>query len=209
MNKLKESFKFKMTLLSCLLLLLYSCEVEKIEPVKPVPDQEQESPTLPDTASNDQKPLPDNEGESNGQEKIEIGNGSGQIIIKDIENKEYVIKPGTYWNINIENVKNVSLTGLNKVTISGGDMNVRNVNGLTITGISFQNWSQNAINVFDDADNLTFENLKFKNIPNTVISFRKDRAYDGTPQSFTENIHLINIHAENVGTLFGAPGGLD
>jgi len=187
-----------------LLLFIYSCEDKIIEPPKATPEVEESIP--PDNISTDDSN--NNNNNNNNQDISEIGNGSGQIIIKDIMNKNYIIKSGTYQNITIKNVNNVSITGLDKVKISNGDMYIQNVNELTITNISFENWGQHSINIFDNADNLTLKNLKFKNINNSVIAFNKNKKYDGTPESYSENIQLINIYAENIGTLFGSAGGL-
>lgn len=192
------SIRLKIGIFSSIIFLFLSCEAERIIPLKPAPEIEENIP--PDNV------IPD---ETNtNQDVSEIGNGSGQVVIKDTENKTYVIKPGTYWNITIENVKDVSIKGLNKVKISNGDMHIRNVNQLAISGISFEDWGQNAISIFDNADNLTLKDLKFRNINNSVISFKKNKRYDGTPESYSENIQLINIYAENIGTLFGSAGGL-
>lgn len=192
------SIRLKIGIFSSIIFLFLSCEAERIIPLKPAPEIEENIP--PDNV------IPD---ETNtNQDVSEIGNGSGQVVIKDTENKTYVIKPGTYWNITIENVKDVSIKGLNKVKISNGDMHIRNVNQLAISGISFEDWGQNAISIFDNADNLTLKDLKFRNINNSVISFKKNKRYDGTPESYSENIQLINIYAENISTLFGSAGGL-
>src|SRR5690606_30817479 len=99
---------------------------------------------------------------------IEIGKGSGYLEIKNVEGKKYKIKPGSYTGIRSENVKNTTVSGQEKVAISGGEMNFDNVNKITVSGISIENYSQAAINIFNDANNLTLKDLKIKNISNTV-----------------------------------------
>lgn len=200
MIKLTKSIKTNVGVL-CLVILsfLYSCEVEKIEPAKPVPDVEETDPTN-QGSEEEKKPI---------NEKItEIGTGSGNLEIKDIENQKYSIKAGTYKSINIENIKNIKIDGLGKVKINNGDIKIKNINGLTISGLTIENRSQPVIYISENADNLTLKDLVIKNITNSVISFSKNEKYDGSPQSFSENIHLINIQAENVGTLFGSQGGI-
>lgn len=195
-----------MSLLVCVIFLfLCSCESEKIEPT---------NSDTPDIENPNQEELPPVEnGNTDPQDTdvniIEIGKGSGYLEIKDVEGKEYTIKPGSYTGIRFENVKNTIISGQGKVTISGGEMNFYNVNQITVSNISIENYSQAAINIFDDANNLTLKDLKIKNISNTVITFRKNERYDGSTKSFSENIHLINILAENIQTLFGSQGQIE
>lgn len=185
------------------ILLMYSCEAERIKPLESTIPQHEDNIPSGDTPTDDI--VTD---DNLNQDALEIGNGSGQVIIQDVQDKIYIIKPGTYQNISIKNVSKISVRGLDKVKISNGDMHIQNVNGLIISGISFENWGQHSINIFDNADNLILKDLKFKNINNSVIAFNKNRKYDGTPDSYSENIQLININAENIGTLFGSAGGL-
>src|SRR5690606_32544452 len=114
----------------------------------------------------------------------------------------------TYWNITIENASNISVTGAGKVNILSGDINIRDVNELTVSGITIEECSQTAINIFGDANNLTLKDLIFKNINNYVISFNKNVKYDGSPESFSENIRLLNIQADNISTLFVSAGSI-
>jgi len=196
--------KFK-NLSILLVIFLFSCEVEQIKPSEPVPASE-EKPTVDSTEFD--RPDKDTSNEKEEREKVEVGTGSGQLIIKDASEKNFVVKPGTYWNITIENVKNSTIEGKSVVVISGGDMKISNINKLEIKGINFENYNQTAVRINDDANNLTLEDIRFKNIGNTVISFGKDKKFDGSPASYSENIHLVNIYAENTGMLFGSAGGI-
>jgi len=173
--------------------------------MKPAPQPtEDEKPVLSDSTGNNDE-IEDN---TKDQEVVNIGNGSGQIVIKNTSDKNYHIKQGTYWNITIENASNISVTGAGKVNILSGDINIRDVNELTVSGITIEECSQTAINIFGDANNLTLKDLIFKNINNYVISFNKNVKYDGSPESFSENIRLLNIQADNISTLFVSAGSI-
>src|SRR5690606_19606436 len=131
-----------------------------------------------------------------------IGNGSGSLVIKGVEGKKYSIKPGTYSSFHFENIKNTSINGLNQVKINNGNIYISKVNNLKITGISLENAGQPVINIYDEANDLTLENISLKNIANYAIRFLIDKKYDGSPASYSKNIHLVNINADNIGSLF-------
>jgi len=198
-----RSNELKMGIFSCLILFsLYSCEVEKIEPANPLPDTEQSKSE--DTKQPEETAKP---GGSELPNQLEvIGNGSGSLIIKDVEGKKYSIKPGTYSSFHLENIKNSSIDGLNQVKIKNGSVYMSRVNGLTLNNISIEESNQPAITIYDEANDLTLQNINIKNIGNEAIKFLLDKKYDGSPSSYSKNIHLINIKAENIGTLFGSKG---
>lgn len=190
----------KMGLLSsALLIFLYSCKTEVVQPAESTPDKEE---VIQDTTQNDDK---SNLGEKDADYK-EIGTGSGPLIIKDIKDENYSIKEGRYTSLHLENLENVKIKGLNKVKFTHSDNYISRVNGLYLSGITIEDLQSPAFNIYDSANNLTFEDMIFKNISNTVIRFQIDKKYDGTPESYSENIHFINIKAENIGTLIGTHG---
>src|SRR5690606_36650436 len=120
--------------------------------------------------------------------KKTVGNGSGQIVLENVKDVDYTISPGTYWNISVTSAENVSISGMNKVKINQGDMNLSDVNNVTIANLSIQNWSQNAVIISESANNLTFDNISFRDITNTVITFKNEVKYDGNKGSYSENI---------------------
>lgn len=188
-----------------LIIFLFSCKAEQVKPSDPVPPPDKKPAVdSTDNSKSDTVALE----EKDKREHIEVGSGSGQLIIKNASDKKFIVRPGTYGSIIIENVKNSTIDGKSIVIISNGEMNISNINKLIIKGVNFENNRQTAIWIRDDANNLTLENLRFKNINNTVISFRKDKKFDGTPSSYSENIHLVGIRAENTGMLFGSAGGI-
>src|SRR5690606_41874215 len=97
--------------------------------------------------------------------------GSGYLILKDSKDKNYSIKAGTYSGVNLSNLQNVNITGLDKVKITGGTIDIGNVDGVTLSDLSIENHNQAAIYVHTSADNLTRKNLKLKNISNYGIRY--------------------------------------
>src|SRR5690606_24988972 len=186
MSKFMKLNTLKVGILSSLMILfLYSCEVEKVEPSNPLPTPDEVIDKKPDSV-NIGRPSQD---ESLNQNAIVIGNGSGYLILKDSKDKNYSIKAGTYSGVNLSNLQNVKITG--------GTIDIGNVDGVTLSDLSIENHNQAAIYVHTSADNLTLKNLKLKNISNYGIRYDINKKYDGSPQSFSENIHLENIQAEN------------
>lgn len=202
--------KSRWILTSLILILCYSCEVEKIDPVDPtevVEEPESDPGHDSDTESDKDNDTESNKDSSDEDQKLEIiGTGSGKLIVKDVENKRYSIKPGTYSSFHLENIKSTSLEGFGKVTITNGTIYMSKVNGLNLSGINIEDSSQPAINIYDEANDLTIKNVTIKNIRNSAIRFLLDKKFDGSPSSYSRNIHLSNIKAENIGSLFGTKG---
>src|SRR5690606_4323768 len=127
--------------------------------------------------------------------------------LKDVKNKKYIIKSGTYSGIILKNIQNTTIESQNNVKIIGGGILIENSDSLTIKGISIEDYNQAGISIRTSVNNLILEDINLKNIANYGIkSFIKNK-YDGTSKSYSKNIQLINIKAENVGnTLFISEG---
>ncbi len=180
------------------LLFLFSCEVDPVKPANTQSDN-----VIDEDPTDEVAQKPDSENPSNPNNNlIMIGNGYGHIELKDIQDKIYTIKPGTYSSISLSNLKNITIDGLGKVIVMKGTVDIDNVDGLTLSGISIEQHDQAAIYIHTAANNLTIKDIKLKNISNYGIRFDINKKYDGSPQSFSENILLENIQAENIGTLF-------
>lgn len=187
-------------LFSILIVGLLSCEREQLAPAKPV---EEERSTIDSLTANTSQ----NKSETISQSEL-IGNGSGVLELRDISDKKYTIKEGTYTALRFQNIKNVNIDGLGKVKVTNGNVDIGNVDNLTLSGIEIHDYDQAAIYVHTSANNLTLSNIKLKNINNYGVRFDINKKYDGSPSSFSNNIHLTNIHAENIGTLFISQGGI-
>lgn len=190
----------KMGLFGCaFLFFLYSCEVEQVEPAKPV-----EKENAIDSAELEEKTDSSTLDKSNREVKV-IGNGSGSIKIQDSDGINYTIKPGNYSYVEFKNVQNSVIDGFDKVKMTGSIVNLTNIENVVFQNISIED-SPRGINVNEKANNLIFNSIKLKNTPG--ISFRIDRKYDGSPSSYSQNIQINNIQAENISSLFSSGGGL-
>src|SRR5690606_38358370 len=190
----------KMGLLSCFFVIfILSCKEEAVQPAQPTPEDEKAA--VDTSASKDQSNV-------NKEDTIYtlIGTGSGTIVVKDVSDQNYEIKAGTYNSIRLENLKNVKISGLNKVKFTSGSSYIGQVDGLHIQGITVENIASSAFNIYEFANNITFEDITFRNIYNTVIRFQIEKKYDGKPQSYSKNIHLNKINAENIGSLIVTRG---
>lgn len=194
----------KMGVLGCILaVLLFSCEREIVEPAQPTPEKD----NVIDSTETSDKESSNDENEKNDQQPETIGTGSGKLTIVDVEGKNLVIKPGNYSEILIKGVTNTSIKGNGEVRIAGGIINLINTNGLEFSGISIEN-AQKGIVIKESVNNLTITDFNFKNISSSVIKVDIQKKYDGTPQSFSSNIHLDKIQAENIRSLFQGNGGI-
>src|SRR5690606_13576057 len=111
----------KIVLFSC--VFLFSCEPKELELSNMIPDVEE---SQPDESNEDESnegenkeddkqdetggEKEDEEGKGEGEDKTpigskfeEIGKGSGNLIIKNVEGKKYSVKPGIYSNFHLEN----------------------------------------------------------------------------------------------------------
>ncbi|MFB5944694.1 hypothetical protein [Albibacterium profundi] len=194
----------KMGLLGCaFLFFLYSCEVEQIEPAKPV-----ENENVIDSAETEKETIDSSRVEKKDENIEVIGTGSGKLVIKDVENKNFSIKPGVYGDILIENTKNTSIKGDKNVKIVGSTINISNVDNIEIAGITIENGTK-GIYISKSANDLTLKDINLKNISTYGIRFDVNKKFDNSPQSYSKNIQLINIKAENVRVLFESTGGIE
>jgi len=192
-----------------ILFSFFGCEVENISPVEPSENVEEQKTDDSNSETDNESETETNKDSVNTQQKSEvIGNGSGKLSLKNVKNKHYSIKPGTYSSFHVENVTNTTIDGFGKVKISKGNINISNINGLVLSGIAVENSQNVAIHIHTSANNLTIQNISLKNISNYGVRFDINNKYDGSPRSFSENIQLKNINAEQIGTLFISQGGV-
>src|SRR5690554_1316284 len=96
--------------------------------------------------------------------------GESNIIeLKNVKNKKYIIKSGTYSGIKLTNIQNTIIEGLNNVKIINANNRndivgiiIESSDGLTIKGISIEDYKQPAIVIKASANNLILENLNLK-----------------------------------------------
>ncbi|WP_316810272.1 hypothetical protein [Pedobacter heparinus] len=160
----------------------------------------------------------------------EIGTGSGNLTI---DGKTFTIngptlfkiKAGNYSTINVVNfvqdeanpvyVKN---NGLVEVT-NGQSVfsNLRNVtfsgdgtSGIT-NGFIFRDISYRAIKLDESQplNKFTFQYVSFKNIGNLVMVFLREKVYDGTPDSYSEDLKFLHIDCDNTSALLACGGYID
>lgn len=137
---------------------------------------------------------------------IEVGTGSGALILKNYEGKNFKIQPGTYSYFQFENLTNCKVSGLNQVKIVGGNVTMNTINGLTLSGISIIDSKYRAFNFSKEANDLILKDIELSNIGDVCMVFDINKKYNGTPASYSNNIQLVNIKANNISTFFGAQG---
>ncbi|RZJ64574.1 MAG: hypothetical protein EOO47_26925 [Flavobacterium sp.] len=136
----------------------------------------------------------------------EIGTGSGALVIKNESDKNFRIKPGTYTYFQFENITNCNIDAYD-VKITGGNVSLTNVNTLSLNGLAIENSTYRAFNIYNKANDLILKDITLNNIGDVAMVFHINKKYDGTADSYSKNIQLINIKANNVGTFFAANGG--
>lgn len=155
---------------------------------------------------------------------IELGRGEGENLtidgatLKVTSNAFIKIKGGRYSSIVIKNISApvdkpffIKNDGVVKIT---SVMNTSNINNVIISGdnlstekygFQFENISFRAISMDGRMNNVTIKNMSFKNVSDYVIAGEKNNGdsfpYNGTPESRTENLKIINCLFENAGSI--------
>ncbi|PWS29213.1 hypothetical protein DHW03_05160 [Pedobacter yonginense] len=137
---------------------------------------------------------------------VEVGTGTGPLVLKNQVGKNFIVKPGTYSYFQFDNLKDCTVNGANAVKIVGGNVSLTTMNGVTISGISIENSAYRAFNFYNEANDLTLKDMTLSNIGDVCMVFSINKKYDGTPASFSNNIQLINIKADNISTFFASQG---
>ncbi len=163
---------------------------------------------------------------------INVGTGSGTIIIDGKVNPYKAgdiinIKAGIYSGITIQNI---IIADGSYVTIQndGGQVevigdtiqawnviNMSNVKGVVLAGTSpgsfyFHNNRYRFIALDGFVSDLTFQNIKFDNIHDNVISFNNfNMIYTGAAGTYAKNMKFINLEASNCNTLISIGGSID
>ncbi|QNK63157.1 hypothetical protein H7F33_01120 [Pedobacter sp. PAMC26386] len=159
-----------------------------------------------------------------------LGNGSGDLTIdgntiNPKANDLIKIRGGVYTSINIKNINasgtvTIQNDGLVEIAGSNDHILLNNVSNLTISGtgtpgisrgfVSRDNAQHRSIIINGTAQNLTIQNVAFKNIGDYVIYFNSAQVvYNGSKSSFSDQIHLLNIDCDNTGTFLQMLGGVD
>ena len=141
-------------------------------------------------------------------ETMVVGNGSGELILNDLTNKKITIKPGTYANFQFKNFKNVTIDGAHNVKIKGGGVHLTNMAGVTLMNFDVENSPYRAVDVYNVAHDLILKNLNLTNIGDVCMVFHANETYNGQSSSYSQNIQLLNIVADNISTFFGGSGGV-
>ncbi|WP_354358609.1 hypothetical protein [Pedobacter sp. UYP30] len=137
-----------------------------------------------------------------------VGTGSGALILNGLTNKKLTIKPGTYTYFEFKNFKNVTVDGSHNVKIVGGGVHLTNMSGVTLMNFDILNSPYRAVDVYDVANDLILKNLTMTNIGDVCMVFHADKPYNGQPSSYSNNIQLLNIVADNISTFFGGNGSV-
>lgn len=159
-----------------------------------------------------------------------LGTGSGDLTIdgntiNPKANDLIKIKGGVYSSISIRNINasgtvNIQNDGLVEIAGSNDHILLTNISNLTISGtgtpgisrgfVSRDNAQHRSVIITGAAQNLTIQNVAFKNIGDYVIYFNNAQGvYNGNKGSFSDQIHFLNIDCDNTGTFLQMEGSVD
>jgi len=153
----------------------------------------------------------------------EVGTGSGNLTIDgnslDLSVIKLIkIKAGNYNSVYVRNITStasapVSIKNNGQVVITGV-METNNINNVTIAGdnidgltygIAFKNNPIRAIKMYGKMNGVTLKSMSFINVGDWCIAGEKDNssglAYDGTPNTRTDNFKILNCYFENTGAI--------
>lgn len=219
--------KYKMPLFIFGIFVLMAC---KKGGNTPIPDIEVLPPTNVPTPPTPTAPPTDVPADAT---IIELGRGEGEELtidgatLKVSSNAFIKIKGGRYSSIMIKNIsapadkpffiKNdgvvkiinvLHTSNVNNVIISGDNLSTEKY------GFQFDNISFRAISMDGRMNGVTIKNMSFKNVKDYVIAGEKNNGdsfpYNGTPESRTENLKIINCLFDNTGAIsFGGNLNVD
>ena len=141
-------------------------------------------------------------------ETMVVGTGSGPLILKNLTDKKITIKPGTYSYFEFKSFKNVTIDGAHNVKIVGGGVHLTDMAGVTLMNFDILNSPYRAFDMYDEENDLILKNLNLTNIGDVCMVFHPNRPYNGQPSSYSNNIQLLNIVADNISTFFGGSGAV-
>lgn len=219
--------KYKMPLFIFGIFVLMACKKGENTPA---PDIEVLPPTNVPTPPTPTAPPTDVPADAT---VIELGRGEGEELtidgatLKVSSNAFIKIKGGRYSSIMIKNISApadrpffIKNDGLVKIT---SVMHTSNINNVVISGdnlatekygFQFENISFRAISMDGRMNGVTIKNMSFKNVKDYVIAGEKNNGdsfpYNGTAESRTENLKIINCLFENTGAIsFGGNLNVD
>lgn len=160
----------------------------------------------------------------------EVGLGSGNLVIDGttftINGPSIIkIKSGTYSTITVKNfIQNdatpVYIKNSGLVEFTSGQSTFSNLRNVTFSGdgtpgidkgFVFRDISYRAIKLDENSsiNKFTFQHVSFKNIGNLVIAFLREKPYDGTPDSYSEDLKFLHIDCDNTSSLLACGGYID
>ncbi len=137
-----------------------------------------------------------------------VGTGSGPLILDGLTDKKLTIKPGVYTYFEFKNFKNVTIDGAHNVKVVGGAVNLSNMSGVILTNFDVLNSQYRAFDIYGVAKDLILSNLNISNIADVCMVFHANEIYNGQSSSYSQNIQLLNIVADNVSTFFAGTGSV-
>lgn len=133
----------------------------------------------------------------------EVGNGSGVLELKELTDKNIKIKPGNYDYLNFVNPKNVNIIGNGVVFKNASSITSpfkTNISGLSVIG------SRRAFSINGIVKDFVMDNITLKDINDVAIHFTDRSVYNGSENSFSENVQLLNFNCDKIGMFIAQNG---
>lgn len=215
--------KFRLlTLLVCLVSLFPYCSKKAI----PTPIADEEPAPVPEQGE-DQS---DTEEPSASLEKLILtADAKGRLVI-DGETQQYdcnvtiAIKEGQYNSIVVRNLTGrsgcpirIENDGLVEFVGYRKTMSISDVSHVIITGdgtkgldkgFLFRDNEYRSVSLNGAINHFTFQHIEFSNIGNRVINYSNELIYDGSANSYAENLKFLNLTATNTGVLLYITGSV-
>jgi len=161
---------------------------------------------------------------------VNLGTGSGVLTIDGktlaVQCNDLIkIKGGTYTGINIKNILSadgcpitIKNDGLVEVVGDHNEMSLTDLKNVTISGdgtasiakgFVFRDNNYRGIEGWGALNNLTIQNISFKNVLDMCISYQYNNLYDGTAANYVQNLKFLNISCNATGQFLGTGGYID
>lgn len=135
------------------------------------------------------------------------------------------IKGGVYGGIDVKNILSadgcpitIKNDGLVEIAGNFNQMNLNNLKNVTISGdgtagiakgFLLRDNSYRAIEITGTLNQFTMQNFAFKNIANYVITYQLTTPYNGTDASVTKDLKFLNITCDNTAQLLSIGGTVE
>ncbi|KIO75196.1 hypothetical protein TH53_21945 [Pedobacter lusitanus] len=137
---------------------------------------------------------------------VNVGTGSGQLILDPLVNASIRIVSGNYNYIYVQKATNVRIDATG-VVLNGGTIDIGQADNLELWGAAIIDQPYRALSIGEQSNGIYLHDISFKNVGNYTIAYENKTVYDGTDSTASKDWKFERLTFENTGTGFHSGGG--